>query len=430
MKVLDSFFKVSERGSTIRTEIIGGVITFLTMAYIIFVNPDILAETGMNRGALITVTALSAGIGTLISSIWANVPFALAPGMGLNAFFTYSLVLGKGIPWETALGIVFLSGVFFLFLSLGGVREKIANAIPMSLKVAVTCGIGLFITFIGLKNLGVIVHHPSTLVQIGKFTPTVVIGIAGLFIILILKVKKIKGAMLIGMGITMIIGIVTGHIDAPTGIMSTPPSIAPIFGKLDILGALKLAYIGPIFSFMFVDLFDSLGTLISCSRSIGLVDKEGKIEGLGKMLYTDVASTIFGSILGTSTVTTYLESGAGVAAGAKTGLASLVTSALFFLSLLFTPLIGAVPGFVTSPALIIVGVYMFKAVQELDMNNFKTLFPAFVTIVMMPLTYSISAGMALGFLSYIIIHIGTLDFKKINIPLLIIGALSLINMLV
>lgn len=429
-KFLETHFKVKERHSTLKHEVIGGITTFMTMAYIIFVNPAILSDAGMDRGALITVTALSAGLGTLLAGLFANVPFALAPGMGLNAFFTYSLVIGRGVPWETALGIVFLSGVFFLILSLGGIREKIANAIPLCLKISVTGGIGLFIAFIGLKTLGVVTSNPATLVGIATFTPEILIGVLGLFIAVILEIRKVKGGILIGIVVSTLVGMLTGYAEIPTSVISLPPSIAPIAFKLDIVGALKLSLLGPAFSFMFVDLFDSLGTLIACSKEIGLTDKKGKVKDLGKMLYTDVISTIFGAILGTSTVTTLSETAAGIAAGARTGLASVVTAGLFFLALFFTPIVGVVPAYATAPALIIVGVYMFRNICELDFTDFKTMFPAFITIIMMPLTYSISIGLALGFISYILIHLGTGDYKKINPTLYFIGALSVLSLIV
>ncbi|WP_297406105.1 NCS2 family permease [uncultured Cetobacterium sp.] len=430
MNFLDNFFQISHRNSTVKQEVIGGITTFLTMAYIIFINPAILSESGMNKGALITVTILSAAIGTLIAALFANVPFALAPGMGLNAFFTYSLVIGRGIPWETALGIVFLSGVFFFFLSIGGIREKIANAIPLCLKISVTGGIGLFISFIGLKTLGVVIPNHATIIGLSKFNSQILIGIIGLFIAIILEIKKVKGGILFGIITSTVIGFFTGDTILPSSIMSMPPSIAPIAFKLDILGALKLSLLGPAFSFMFVDLFDSLGTLIACSKEIGLADKNGKVKDLGKMLYADVTATIIGATLGTSTVTTLSETASGIAAGAKTGLASVVTASLFILSLFFTPLVSVVPSFATAPALIIVGVYMFKNICDLDWKDYKTLFPSFITILMMPLTYSISIGLAFGFISYIVIHVGLGDFKKINPTLIFIGALSVLSLIV
>lgn len=430
MEIVNNFFKINERKTTIKQEIIGGITTFLTMAYIIFINPAILSDAGMNKEALITVTIVASAIGTLIAALFANVPFALAPGMGLNAFFTYSLVIGRGIPWQTALGIVFLSGVFFFFLSIGGIREKIANAIPLCLKISVTGGIGLFIAFIGLKTLGIVASNPATIVGLAKFNSKILIGVVGLFIAIALEIKRVKGGILIGIISSTVIGLFTGDTETPKAIISLPPSIEPVAFKLNIMDALKLSLLGPAFSFMFVDLFDSLGTLIACSKEIGLADKDGKVKDLGKMLYADVTSTIVGAVLGTSTVTTLSETASGIAAGAKTGLASVVTAGLFLLSLFLTPLVAIVPSFATSPALILVGVYMFKNICELDWKDYKTLFPSFVTILMMPLTYSISTGLAFGFISYILIHIGTGDFKKLNPTLLFIGVLSVLSLIV
>lgn len=428
--ILENYFKISERGSTVKQEIIGGITTFLAMSYIIFVNPAILGDAGMDRGALITVTCLASALATLLSGVWANAPFALAPGMGLNAFFTYTLVLGKGVPWQTALGIVFISGFFFLILSIGGIREKIANAIPLPLKIAVGGGIGMFITLIGLKNMGVVVANDATLVALGPITTTVLIGIVGLIVSMVLEIERVKGGMLIGILVSTILAFITGNVDVPSQFISMPPSAAPIAMKLDIIGAFKLSLIGPIFSFMFVDLFDTLGTLISCSKQMGMVDEKGHIQGLGKMLYTDVSATIAGAMMGTSTVTTFVESAAGVAIGARTGLASVVTALMFIGALFFAPIVGVVPAYATAPALIIVGGYMFKNVKDLDFTDMKSLFPAFIIIVAMPLTYSISIGLSLGFLAYILLHLLTGDFKKINFTLLFIGALCFVNLIV
>lgn len=428
--ILENYFKISERGSTVKQEVIGGITTFLAMSYIIFVNPAILGDAGMDRGALITVTCLASALATLLSGVWANAPFALAPGMGLNAFFTYTLVLGKGVPWQTALGIVFISGFFFLILSIGGIREKIANAIPLPLKIAVGGGIGMFITLIGLKNMGVVVANDATLVALGPITTTVLIGIVGLIVSMVLEIERVKGGMLIGILVSTILAFITGNVDVPSQFISMPPSAAPIAMKLDIIGAFKLSLIGPIFSFMFVDLFDTLGTLISCSKQMGMVDEKGHIQGLGKMLYTDVSATIAGAMMGTSTVTTFVESAAGVAIGARTGLASVVTALMFIGALFFAPIVGVVPAYATAPALIIVGGYMFKNVKDLDFTDMKSLFPAFIIIVAMPLTYSISIGLSLGFLAYILLHLVTGDFKKINFTLLFIGALCFVNLVV
>ena len=422
MSFLDGYFKITERDSTISREVMGGITTFLAMAYIIIVNPSILSLSGMDKGALITVTCLASFIGTIIAGIWANSPIALAPGMGLNAFFTYTLTLEKQVPWQTALGIVFLSGCFFLILAIGGIREKIANSIPVPLRLAVGGGIGLFIAFIGLKSMGIVVANQATYVGLGEFTKTTCVSIIGL--------KRMKGGILLGIIVTTILGIIIGDVSLPEKIISLPPSPAPIIFKLDILSAMKLSLIGPIFSFMFVDLFDSLGTLMSCSKEMGLVNEKGEIKNLGRMLYTDAASTIMGASIGTSTVTAYVESAAGIVAGARTGLAATVTALGFLLSLFFTPLINIVPGYATAPALIIVGIFMFRQLAGLDVSDFKILFPAFITIFTMPLTYSISTGLALGFLSYLIVHILVGDFKKLNITLFFIGAICLLHLLV
>ncbi|MGL5355146.1 MAG: NCS2 family permease [Cetobacterium sp.] len=426
---LNKFFKVEERGSSIRTEVLGGLTTFLTMAYIIFVNPAILSATGMDKGSLITVTCLATAIGTGIAALWANAPFALGPGMGLNAFFTYTLVLGEGVSWEDALGVVFISGLFFLIMTLGGIREKIANAIPSIISTAATSGIGLFIAFIGLKNIGVIVANPATFVGLGKFSLPTVLGLLGLAIMAICEIKKIKGGILLSIAITTIIGMFFGIVDLPTAIISIPPSISPIFMKLNILGALKISLIGSIFSFMFIDLFDSLGFMMACYKNMGLSQgKDGEV-GLKKMLQVDVTSTLIGSVLGTSTVTSFAESAAGIAAGARTGLASLVTSLLFLLALLFTPLVAVVPGYASAPALVLVGVFMFKSIGNIDFTDMKISIPAFITIVMMPLSYSISIGLSFGFVAYIITHIAAGEIKKINFALWFIGALSVLNLI-
>ncbi len=428
--MLEKMFKLSERNTSMKQEIIGGITTFMTMSYIIFVNPSIMSDTGMDKGALITATCLSAAIGCLIAAFWANAPLGLAPGMGLNAFFTYTLVIGKGIPWETALGVVFISGVFFFLMSIGGIRERIAKAIPVELKIASTAGIGLFIAFIGLKSMGLIVANPATFVSLGEFTPPVILGTIGVIISALLELRGVKGGMLTGMITTTLLGVFIGIVELPTQLMSLPPSIAPIAFKLDILGALKFSLIGPIFSFMFVDLFDSLGTLIACAKEMGLEDEDGNILSLGRMIHTDVASTIIGSLLGTSTVTTLSETTAGIAAGARTGLASLVIGGMFLLSLLFTPIVGVVPPYATAPALIIVGIYMFKNLKELDLHDFKTALPVFATVIMMPLTYSISTGLSFGFLSFILVHIGSGEYKKISSVLWGIGGLSLLSLVV
>ena len=364
-----SFFKLQERKTTIRTEFIGGLTTFLTMAYIIFVHPSILGETGMDSGALITVTCLVSFIGTLIVGLWANMPFAMAPGMGLNAFFTYTIVLNEGLPWQTALGVVFLSGFFFLLLAIVGAREKIAQAIPEPIKVATGAGIGLFIAFIGLKNLGLITSSPATFVTMAPLSPTVVFGLLGLLLIITLDLKKVKGAILIGILATTILGIFYGDISLPSAIVSAPPSIAPIAMQLDIMSALQWSLMGTILSFMFVDLFDSIGTIVACSYEADMVEEDGKIPAMGKILQADALATSIGALLGSSTTTTYIESGSGITAGARTGLSALFTGLLFLVALFFTPIIGIVPAYATAPALIMVGIYMFKNIRRINFQD-------------------------------------------------------------
>ena len=426
--MLNKYFEIEKRQSSIKKEIIGGTTTFLTMAYIIFVNPSILGEAGMDKGALISVTIIASVIGTLLAGLWAKVPYAMAPGMGLNAFFTYTLVMGAGVSWETALGVVFLSGIAFLALTITGFRTKVVHTIPLSLRLAVGAGIGLFISFIGLKNMGLIVDNPATLVGLGKFTPTLIIGIIGLLITAILEVRKVKGGIFYGIIITTIIALVSGQVTTPDTFVSLPPSIEPLFFKLDIMSALSFSLIGAVFSFMFVDLFDSVGTIVACSYEAGFVDKEGKVTHIDKILEADALATVAGSLLGTSTTTVYIESAAGIANGARTGFASVVTATLFILALFFAPLIGVVPAYATAPSLIIVGVYMFKNIREIDFNDFTEAIPAFLTIVLMPLTFSISIGLSFGFISYVILKSVVGKASDISWLMWGIAALSVLNL--
>ncbi|HLF35218.1 MAG TPA: NCS2 family permease, partial [Cyclobacteriaceae bacterium] len=379
--MINRFFDISGRGSTIRREIIGGVTTFLTMSYIIFLHPNMLSETGMDKGALITITCLASFFGTLLFGLWVKVPFAMAPGLGLNSYFTYTIVLGMGIDWKTALGIVFISGVLFVALTIIGIREKLVNSVPLSLRLAVPAGIGLLITFVGLKNLGLIISNESTFLALGSLTPTVLIGFAGLILTALLEIKKIPGSILSGIVLSVIIALLFNYISPPAEIFSSPPSPAPITFKLDIPGALQISFIGAIFSFLYIALFDSIGTLIACAYEAGLVEPDGKIKNIGKMLGSDALATMTGAVLGTSTVTAYIESASGISSGARTGLASVVTAGLFLLSPFLAPMIKIVPGYATAPALIIVGVYMFKTIAKIDFTDFLNGFPAFLTII-------------------------------------------------
>jgi AGZA family xanthine/uracil permease-like MFS transporter len=426
--MLDKYFNISERGSSFKKEMIGGATTFLTMAYIIFVNPSILGDAGMDKNALITVTIVASIIGTVLAGVWAKVPYAMAPGMGLNAFFTYTLVIGAGVDWQTALGVVFISGVVFLALTVTGIRTKIIHTIPLALRLATGAGIGLFISFIGFKNMGLVVSNPATFVGLGKFTPTLLIGIAGLLITAIFEVKKVRGGIFYGIIITTIIALIAGQVAAPDVFVSIPPSISPLAFKLDIMSALSFGLIGAIFSFMFVDLFDSVGTIVACSYEAGFVDKDGKVKHVDRILEADAIATVAGSLLGTSTTTTYIESASGIANGAKTGFASLITAGLFFLALFFAPLIGMVPGYATAPALVVVGVYMFKNIREIQFSDFSEGIPAFLTIVLMPLTYSISIGLSFGFISYVILKAIAGKYNEVSLLMWFIAVLSVVNL--
>ncbi|MGL4403049.1 MAG: NCS2 family permease [Fusobacteriaceae bacterium] len=429
-EILDEKFLVSERGSTFKREILGGITTFLTISYVIFVNPTILSLTGMEKGVLVTVTCLATAIGSFLGGILGNVPIALAPGMGLNAFFTFTLVMGNGMTWQDSLGVVFLSGIFYLIMAYGGIREKIINAIPASLGTASTVGIGLFLSLIGLKSMGVAVPNPSTLVAFGEMTTPVLLSLLGLFLMFIFDLKKVRGGMLISIAIVTALGVIFGETQLPKAILSTPPSIAPVAMKLNILGVLKPSLMGAIFSFMFIDLFDSLSVLLSCYKEIPFRNEEERRKGLGRMLYADVLSTIIGSLLGTSTVTTYGESVAGITAGARTGIASLVTGALFLGALFVSPLVEAVPVFAVAPSLVIVGVFMFRKVGQLNFSNMREAIPAFMTIIFMPMTHSIAVGLSFGFISYILINLVSEDGEKISKTLWVIGVLSSINLLI
>ena len=409
----------------LKNEIIAGFTTFFTMAYIMFVHPDILANTGMNKNALIAVTCIVTAVATLMVGIFGKVPIAMAPGLGLNSFFTYSLVLGEKISWETALGIVFLSGVLFLILTSLGIRKKLVEAIPKSMIFSITVGIGIFISFIGFKNLGLIVPNEATIVGIGEFSPTVVIGITGLIITIILEIFKIRGALLIGIISSTILSLIFGYSTFPEKIISTNVTVMPIAFKLDIAGALKWSLSGAIFSMMFIDMFDSIGTLVGCYFKLGRMEDQ-KSGSINRLLTLDAIATIFGAVMGTSTTTSYMESAAGIEAGGKTGTTSIVTGILFLLGLLFIPLIGIVPSFATAPALIMVGLYMTREIVHINFKDIEEAFPAFITILMIALSFSISTGLALGFIAYTLLKIVRFKFSELNLTLVVIAVLSLI----
>ncbi len=429
--MLENLFKLTERQTNVRTEIIAGFTTFLTAAYIVFVNPNILANTGMDKGALITVTCIVAGLSSILMGLWANAPIMMAPGMGLNAFFAFTLVLGSGgkVSWQEALGVVFISGVIFLILTFLGIREKIVKAIPASLRIATSVGIGLFIAFIGMQGLGLIVKNDAVLVGLGSMSNAVLLGLLGLLLIVILEIRKVKGSILIGILATALVGMIFKLSPFPAGIVAMPPSIAPIAFKLDIMGALKVSLWANIFSFMFVDLFDSLGTLLAVCREADL-EKDGDIKDLPKMLSADAVATVFGSLLGTSTTTSYIESASGVAEGGRTGMTAVTTGTLFLLAAFFTPVIGAVQAYATAPALIIVGIFMMRGIGQINFYDFEEGVPAFLTLILMPLTYSIAQGLVFGFISYALIKVLMGKVRDLDPILMIVAALCLVSLLV
>ncbi len=426
---VDRFFSLTFNKTTFLREAIGGLVTYLAMVYVVFVNPDILSQAGMDKSALIVVTCLSAAIGTLLSGFIARVPLGLAPGMGVNAFFTYSVVLGQGVSWQVALGVVFLSGVFFLLLTLTGIRKKIVEAIPKELSLSLTVGIGFFIALIGLNGMGVIAANEATGLGLGVFTPQTLLAIGAFFLMALLEVYKVQGAILIGIVATTTVAIFTGVVTFPDQIVSLPASITPLLFQLDILGALRLSLVGILFTFIFVDMFDSIGTLLGCYRIMEVSDPEHEKKLMKKSLFCDATATVTGALLGTSTVTTYIESGAGITSGARTGLASVVTGILFLLTIFFVPFIVIVPSYIASAALVMIGIMMFKNILKLDLKDTSITIPAFLTIFLMPLTYSINIGMSIGFISYAFINTLMPRGKRVGWIFWIIVGLCILNLI-
>ncbi len=429
--MLEKIFKLSTNKTTVRTEILAGVTTFMTMAYILAVNPSILGDAGMDKGAVFTATALSAIIGTLVMALVAKLPFALAPGMGLNAFFAYTVVLTMGYSWKFALTAVFLEGIIFLILTEFNVREMIVNAIPENIRYAISVGIGLFIAFIGMKNAGIIVDNPATLVSLGNMSSaSVILAILGLFIVGILLAFKVKGALLIGILLATIIGIPMGLTHLPEGhnYMEIPPSLSPIFFQFEWQKVFSVDMLIVLFTFLFVDMFDTVGTLIGVSTKANMLDKDGKIPNVKQALFADAVGTTFGAILGTSTVTTYVESASGVAEGGRTGLTALSTAALFALALIFAPIFLMIPPAALSPVLIIVGLFMMSPVKKINLEDFTEAIPAFLTIILMPLTYSIADGIIFGLLAYVLLKVFTGKFNSVSILMYILAILFVIKL--
>ncbi len=421
--MLNRLFKLDENHTTVGREIQAGLTTFAAMAYILAVNPFILKDAGMPQAALVTVTAITAALSTALMAFMTNFPLALAPGMGINAYFTYTVCLGAGVPWPSALGLVFINGVVFLLLSLTGIREKIVDAIPLSLKVAITCGVGLFIAFIGLKNAGIVVASPATYVTQGDFTsPPVALALFGIALTAILVARRVPGAIVVSILLVAVVGLFIpdgkgGHVTAlPSSLFSRPASPAPVMFKLNfdfVRDHFGLAL--PIMlTLLIVDLFDNLGTLIGVTKRAGLLRPDGTLPQAGRALVSDSLAAILSSLLGTSTVVSYIESASGVEAGGRTGLTALTTAAGFLAALLFTPIILAVPTAATAPALVIVGVFMMQSVIEIDMRDFKIAVPAVITLLAIPLTFSVAEGLGLGLVSAALLALATGEARKIS----------------
>jgi len=423
--MVGTLFELREKQTGVRIEFVAGATTFLTMAYIIFVNPTILSSTGMDKEALIAVTCIATAIATLIVGVFAKAPIAMAPGMGLNAFFAYLVVSGK-MDWQTALGVVFLSGLLFLILTLLGLRKRIVQAIPASLISAIAVGIGLFITFIGLKNLGIVIKDENTFVSAGPLTLTVLIGLFGLLVMIFFEMKKITGGLIIGILASTALAAIFKKIEMPQQFISLHLNVQAISFQLNILGALKWGFFGSIFTLMFIDMFDSVGTLVACCHQANMVDENNRIKGLDRLLGIDAVATMIGAVLGTSTTTAYIESAAGIEQGGRTGLTSIVTGVLFLLALLFVPIVGIVPEYATAPALIMVGLFMMKEVKKIDFANLEEAFPAFIIMVMIALSYSISTGLAFGFISFTLIKIVSAKAKEIRAAMWVIAILSIL----
>ena len=443
MDFIEKCFKLKENKTTFKTELMAGLTTFMTMAYILVVNPSILSTTGMDAGALLTATCIASALGTFFMAFFANYPFVLAPGMGLNAYFAFTICAQKGYSWHVALAAVFIEGIIFIILSAINVREAIFNAIPANMKKAVSVGIGMYIAFIGLQNAGVVINNASTRVSLGDVkTVPVALALIGTIITLVLVIRKVKGALLVGILITWILGIICQlagvyvvDVEAgvysliPTGLISAPPSIAPIAGKLSFSGISIFDFIVVIFAFLFVDLFDTLGTLIGVSTKAGFLDKEGKLPRIKGALFADALATTVGAVLGTSTVTTFVESASGVSDGGRSGLTALTAGVLFLVALLFSPILTTIPSFATTPALVVVGLMMVENVRDIDFSDYTEGFPAFMTILMMVVCYSISEGLVFGVISYVLLKLFGGKKNELNPVIVIIAILFFLKLI-
>ena len=424
--MLERIFKLSENGTTVRAELLGGLTTFLTMAYIVVVNPRILSASGMPIEGVLFATCISAAAATLVMGLLANYPIALAPGMSLNAYFTYSIVLGRGVPWQTALGVVFLSGLLFLALTLTRIREQIVNGIPDCLKYGTAAGIGLFIAFVGLQNAKIVTLRKATLVGLGSFSDAhVQMALLGLGLTAVLMARKVHGAILVGILGTTLAGVLRGLNPWPEHFVNWPHPSGTLF-KLDLAGAAHLGLAELVFAFFFVDLFDNVGTLVGVCEQGGFM-RDGKLPRASRALMADAAGTLFGALTGTSTVTSYIESAAGVAAGARTGLGNLLIAGLFLVALFCAPLVSAIPEYATAPALILVGALMCQTVSQVRWNDLTEAFPAFLTILATPFTFSVATGLSLGLIGYTLIKVGSGKWREVSILIWVLTALFVLR---
>lgn len=431
--LLDNFFEISKNNTSVRTEMVAGITTFMTMAYILIVNPSILSAAGMDQGAVFTATALSALVATLIMGLYAKLPFAQAPGMGLNAFFAFTVVLGMGYSYQFALTAVFLEGIIFILLTLFNVREAIVDSIPSNIKKAISVGIGLFIALIGLEGAGIIVHTQDggTIVALGDITSgTALLAIIGILITGILLVRKVKGALFIGMLITAVVGIPMGVTPVPTTIVSAPPSISSVFLQFEWSNIFSIDMLIVLFTLLFMDMFDTIGTLVGVATKAKMLDENGKVPNIKKALFADAVGTTFGACVGTSTVSTFVESASGVAEGGRTGLTAVSTGIMFALALFFSPVFASITSAVTCSALVLVGLFMIEPIKEIELNEYTEAIPAFLTIIMMPLSYSISDGIVFGVVSYIVLKIFAGKAKDISFTTIIVGAIFLLKFLI
>ena len=430
--MFEKLFKLKENRTTVKTEIVAGITTFMTMAYILAVNPSILSATGMDSGAVFVATALAAALATLVMAFVANLPFALAPGMGLNAFFAFGVVIGMGHSWQFALTAVFIEGLIFIALTAFNIREMIINSIPAGMKKAISVGIGLFIAFIGLKNAGIVVNNDATLVGLGDVkSASAVVGIIGIILTGVLLARNVKGAILIGLIGTTVVGIPFGVTVLPESFDMSVPSMKPVFGQFEWewakTGEGIMSMVVVVFTFLFVDMFDTIGTLIGVTTKAEMMTEDGKIPRAKQALFADSIGTTFGALFGTSTVTTYVESASGVAEGGRTGMTALTTAVLFILALFLAPIFLMVPGAATAPALVLVGVMMITPIKDIDFSDFTEAIPAFFTLIMMPLTFSIADGIFFGIISYVLLKVLSGKMKDVSLLTLILGVVFLLN---